>query len=79
MAEAVDALLNGDVVRAGDILIARSSAVELATTTKKWDVARHLELIPGLDVSAVPAELLDLATSAEKKDRRVSGTKVNTH
>jgi hypothetical protein len=70
IAEAVDALLIGDLARASDILISRFSAVELASTSKHWNVARHLELIPPQDVSSIPTELMDYATGAEKKEAR---------
>ena len=75
IAEAVDALLTGDVVRASDVLISRFSAVELATTSKQWNVAKHLELIPSQDVSSIPTELLDFATSAEKRETRGSAAR----
>jgi len=70
IAEAVDALLIGDLARASDILISRFSAVELASTSKHWNVARHLELIPPQDVSSIPTELMDYATGAQKKEAR---------
>jgi len=57
IAEAVDALLIGDLARASDILISRFSAVELASTSKHWNVAKHLELIPPQDVSSILTEL----------------------
>ena len=70
IAEAVASLLKGDLARAADVLISRFSAVELASTSKHWNVARHLEIIPPQDVSSVPMELLDYATGAEKREAR---------
>ena len=79
LAEAVDALLNGDVVRTGDILISRFSAVELASTSKHWNVARHLEIIPPQDVSSIPTELLDYAAGAEKREERSQRGRLTNH
>ena len=72
LAEAVDAILSGNIPRAADILISRFSAVEMAASAKHWNVARHLEIIPQQDVSSVPTELLDMATMAERRDARYS-------
>ena len=79
IAEAVDSMLMGDLARAADILISRFSAVELASTTKHWNVARHLELIPPQDVSSIPTELMDYATGAEKREARSVRARSDSH
>ena len=46
LAEALDLLLSGRTLEAGDILMARFTSVELAATGEDWSIAQHLELIP---------------------------------
>ena len=77
IAETVDAMLRGDVVHAADILMARFSAVETAATSKQWGIAKHLEIIPGQKVSSVPGEMLELATSAERREVRSQAQRVS--
>ena len=79
IAESVDSMLKGDLARAADILISRFSAVELASTSKHWNVARHLEIIPPQDVSSIPTELLDYATGAEKREERSQRGRLTNH
>ena len=52
LAEALDALLTGDITRAADIVMMRFKAVELATTSQDWSSAKFLELIPQTQVSS---------------------------
>ena len=53
LAEALDAILAGDLAGAGDLLMQRFRALEMATVDGNWDMARHLELIPDTAVSSV--------------------------
>jgi len=53
LAEALDALLAGNVAQAADFLMQRFKAVELAATdTAGWAAASHLEIIPDTRASA---------------------------
>ena len=47
LAETLDLLLEGDPLRAADVLMARFASVELAATDQTWAISQHLELIPG--------------------------------
>ena len=59
IAEAVDALVEGDVLRAGDLLIQRFKALETSVIDGTWLRARHHELIP--------EEGVGLASAAERQ------------
>ena len=56
IAEAVDALVEGNALRAGDLLIQRFKALETSVIDGTWSRARHHELIPeegvGLAIAA---------------------------
>ena len=53
LAEALDALIGGDLGRAADLLMQRFKAVELAATDAGgWAAASHLELIPEVNASS---------------------------
>ena len=57
LAEALDALLRGELAAVGDLLMQRLKALEVATKDGDWHVARQLELIPENDVGlAAPGE-----------------------
>jgi len=55
LAEGIDAILAGDLGRAGDILMQRFRACEVNVLEGDWSLARHLELIPQHQISSVPA------------------------
>ena len=59
IAEAVDALVEGDVLRAGDLLIQRFKALETSVIDGTWLRGRHHELIP--------EEGVGLASAAERQ------------
>ena len=59
IAEAVDALVEGDVLRAGDLLIQRFKALETSVIDGTWLRARHHELIR--------EEGVGLASAAERQ------------
>ena len=46
IAESIDALMEGNVLRAGDLLIQRFKALETSVIDGTWSRARHHELIP---------------------------------
>ena len=58
IAESLDAILEGNIARAGDVLVQRLKAIEVAVSDGSWAVAQHHELIAPVDVS--------LVTSAER-------------
>jgi hypothetical protein len=53
LAEALDALLEGNLARVGDLLVQRLKAIEMAVFDGNWNLARHLELIPPQEVTLV--------------------------
>ena len=59
IAETVDALVEGDVLRARDLLIQRFKALETSVIDGTWSRARHHELIP--------EEGVGLASAAERQ------------
>ena len=59
VAEALDAILADDHLRAGDLLIQRFKALETSVVEGNWSMARHHEIIP--------EEGVGLATTAEKQ------------
>ena len=54
LAEALDAIIRGESAKAGDILMQRFRAAEMAVSDGHWTLAQHLELIPETVVSSVP-------------------------
>ena len=65
IAEAIDALLEGDLCRVGDLLMQRFKAIETATSDGTWAVAKHLELIPPMECSVSTEVELEAATKQE--------------
>ena len=59
LAETIDALMEGDALRAGDLLIQRFKALETSVVDGTWSRARHHELIPEEGVA--------LASAAERQ------------
>ena len=54
LAEGLDAIMAGDLGRAGDILMQRFRACEVNVLDGDWTMAKHLELIPAHAVTCVP-------------------------
>ena len=54
LAEALDALLSGNLAQAGDIMMQRFRACEMSVQEGDWTLAQHLELIPDQRVSCIP-------------------------
>jgi len=83
LAESLDALLTGDLGRAGDILMQRFRACEVNVLEGDWNMAKHLELIPAHQITCVPIgmrqemqrekRLADKLSSGQNSGRRRSG------
>ena len=71
LAETIDSVLSGDVVRALDILCMRFQAVETSSMQGKWEVARHLQLTGDGKVSCVDDRLMSAAMTAERQERKL--------
>ena len=71
LASAVDLLLEGDLGRAGDLIIQRFKAIEASLAADgNWGVARHHELIPGQATLSTRAEQTE-AAKAELRARKL--------
>lgn len=71
LAEALDLLMVGKVAEAGDLLMQRFKAVELASQEGNWKVAQHLELIPETGVSTSSFKERRAAAKLEMEDYRL--------
>lgn len=74
LAQAVDSLIRGDITFAADTLIQRFKAVELSAAEGGWNLAQHLELIPGSKVSSVSDRERQWAVDAELRNARLHRT-----
>jgi len=73
LAEALDALLAGDVGRAADFMMQRFKAVELAATDAAgWAAASHLEIIPEARASASTMQEREAAARALMREDRLA-------
>ena len=70
MASAMDAMLSGNPAQALDIMASRFSAVETLATTKDWNVAKHLQIVPSEHVSCVNEDYMDYARRRRRSDTR---------
>ena len=74
LAEAMDAIIRGEPAKAGDILMQRFRAAEMAVSDGHWTLAQHLELIPETTVSSIPlgmrAELIREVNRRDKYSHR---------
>ena len=73
VAHAIDALTEGRLAEAGDVLMQRFKAVEMAETDQSWAVAQRMELIPRRDISSVSSAERAAAVHAELAERRLAG------
>ena len=71
MAAAMDAMLNGSPAQALDIMASRFSAVETLATTKDWNMAKHLQVVPSERVSCVNEDYMDYARRRHRADFRM--------
>jgi hypothetical protein len=69
LAEAMDAIVTGDIAAAGDLLMARFCAVETSLNSG-WNVAQHMELIPAHAVSSVSSIDQRAALRREAREMR---------
>ena len=68
---ALDLLLEGELGRASDLLVQRLKAVESSLAADgNWEIARHMELIPGQAGLSTKAEL-DEASKAELRAQKL--------
>jgi len=77
LAEGLDAIIRGEPAKAGDILMQRFRAAEMAVSDGHWTLAQHLELIPETTVSSIPlgmrAELIREQNRRDKYQDRGGG------
>jgi len=78
LAEALDRMLEGDYLGAGDILMARFAAVEMASTELNWAVPSHLELIPSTTSGAATEEARHAASKEELLRQKLLATFAGT-
>ena len=72
LAEAIDAILGGNLAGACDMLVQRFKAVEASATSDGWQVGRHLELIPEARVSSISQEERARAAKREREDVKLA-------
>jgi len=70
LASALDCLMEGNVVRACDILAQRFRAVELAAQEGNWNVARHLQLVGDARVTSLSQAEREAAILQEKNENK---------
>ena len=69
LARAIDLVLKGDITGLGDLLMQRYKAVEHGAT-HGWQAARHLQLLPAADVTAVSARESEIVSHLARQDDR---------
>ncbi len=80
LAESLDAILAGKVVKAADLLCQRFLARELsAQMGGSWTAAKHLELIPKDAASGVSDQVKRHAAKAELADLKLRGLLSKSH
>ena len=72
IAESIDALMEGDVFRAGDLLIQRFKALETSVIDGTWVRALHHELIPEEGVGLASAEERQAISRLELQRRKLA-------
>ena len=65
---AIDHMLEGRVSEAGDVLAQRFKAVEMADAEGGWSVAKHLELVPEAQVTAISQKEREQLARLEKTE-----------
>ena len=71
LASAMDALLEGETAKAGDILIGRFKALEEATKEGSWRIAQEFEVIPQEDEDLVGHEERYRAASLQLRSSKL--------
>ena len=70
LAEVLDHILRGDLLRAANIAIQRFKAVEAASSSEgSWEIAQRLELIPPTAISTTSVAEREAAMKAELRER----------
>ena len=79
LAEAMDALLTGNLGLVGDLMAQQFKAVEAAQGDQGWQLAKHLQATPSGKVSALPEQdRIHLMRTEEKElKRRALETKLS--
>ena len=72
IAESIDALMEGDVLRAGDLLIQRFKALETSVIDGTWARARQHELIPEEGVGLASSEEWQAISRLELQQRKLA-------
>ena len=72
LTETIDALLAGDPLRAGDILMQRLRSCKTRARDGTWNLGQHLELIPSARVTTVPEGMRRQVISEETQHRRLA-------
>ena len=72
LASSIDGVVGGRLAEAGDVLMQRYKAVELASQENNWDVAQRLEIIPDARPTAVSPEERQAAANHEMAELRLS-------
>ena len=67
-AEAVDGLLRGNTLQVLDLLTQQFRATCMAIDEKSWSTARHLQLVPPSQTSAVGFDDLDRVRRIEQAE-----------
>ncbi len=70
LAEAIDAILRGNLATAGDIMMQRFRACELNAIEGDWQLAKHMELIPGQMITSVPQGMRQQLIKEENQLRK---------
>ena len=73
LAESMDLLLSGKVAEAGDVMMQRFRALEVAAADGTWEMAKFMELIPESTVSCVPVSMRQEAVKRQVLHQKVAG------
>ena len=71
---ALDFLLEGDLVRCGDVLLGRYKALEEATHTGSWEVASEREAVPSRDMTLTSESERGRAAALQMRKVRLQTT-----
>ena len=71
LAEAIDLIVDGQVARAGDMLMQRFRAVEFSHL-EGWDAASRLEVIAPSSVSSVPSGMREAIAREHRAEKRTA-------
>ena len=72
IAESIDAIMAGDVPRAGDILMQRFRSCETKARDGTWTLGQHMELIPQSRISSIPEGMRRQVITEENQHRKLA-------